>query len=330
MRTVKLSTAAIVEDYEKTRGLSQSDLNLLKEAFQPCFYPPMYTWALMAKDSKRRKLFAMLQCAHGKDKVGMKTRKCTEILNDPEFVLRTGQYTIDLNRSFNQNVILQKDPRHYYSAIREFGVFEYGGERPSTTTVRTRSINMAPSVGHCYAKKLFNPEFYQKFYPFVDTNATYLKILTDYCEEKAKGYPINPLSGTNLDPYQESKIVKGTLKEDHIYEKPPGHRTRNLGDSTTGSRPLTTGGSTVVSRSMNANPILPRSNYMENFTEEPFKNLIMTKSIKPLKTPSPFSRFPDTKEVSMSISREQYMEQATMNKQCGIKNREIYQSKTCL
>lgn len=335
MNSVILSTAGWVEEYEKTRALPPSDVAILKEAFQPCFFEPMYTWALMAKDSKRRKLIAMLQCAHGKDKIGMRTRKCTEILNDPEFVLRTGQYTIDLNRSFNQNVILQKDPRHYYSAIKDFGVFEYEGQRPSTTYEMTRAYRNSrayPTVGHCYAKKLFNPEFYEKFAPYVDTNATYLKILTDYCEEKAKHYPINPLSGTNLDPYNESKIVKGTLKEDHIYEGQPRHRNKGCGihPNELRSRPLTTGGSAVVSRTMPSAPLLPRSNYRENYTEEPFKNLILTKSIKPVKAPSPFSRFPEAKEEKMTITREQYLEQATINRQCGRSNREIYQSKTCL
>ena len=313
------STMAHVEDLSKERPLTQEQEQLISSCFKPNYVPPMRVWAIVAKNSKRKKLFNLLTLTDISTNLKPRNlQKTTDPVRRPEFVLRTGPYVIDLNRSFNTNVIRQKDPRHYRSAIKETGVFGFPEEiRPRTAMTQTRSA-VPPSLGGSYAKQLFREPFLSKFMPYAHANVTFLKVLVDYLDSPSNSYLINPLAGTSLDPYIEKQVVIGSLKEDHINpakyktksELPQGATARNLDG-------------TISFASM-------KSNYAENFTDEPFKTIHPTKACEPMRNGLPFSKFPTTIYKEKPLTKEQYREQAIENRTFGRKNRDIFMSKTIL
>ena len=313
------STPGNVDDISKLRPLTDELKKLINTCFKPNYGQPMLVWATVGKNSRRKKLYNLLSLTDiPTDLKPRNTTKITDPVRRPEFVLRTGSYMIDLNRSFNTHCIRQKDPRHYRSAIKEQGVFGFPEEiRPKTAMTSTRNT-VPPSLGGSYAKQLFKEPFLSKFLPYAHANVSQLKILVDYLDSPSNAYLINPLTGTSLDPYKEKEIVSGTLKEDHF--NAARYRTKSSLQEP------------VMTRNLDGtiNFSGTRSNYAENFTDEPYRLLEPTKTCEPYRNGLPFSKFPTSNYVEPTLTMEQYREQARENKVFGRKNREIFTAKTIL
>lgn len=302
-----------ISECERTRPLTDNECELIRKCFKEQYQKPMYAWAITARQSKKDKLFRLLNGSS----IPSKTRKPVAPFQKhiPEFILRSGNYVVDLNRSFKgPNDTKELDARHYVTGMKTSELFHYSCQRPQTVAETNND-----SLALFYAKKIFNPSFAEEIAGNANESIEFLQELVDYVETKAHYYPVDPMRDTpELRPSNEGKIIAGALKEDHIHN-PTFARHED---------PF----KLLLERSKHDGTakMLSKSNYQENFTREPFNNLVKTRSIKPIINPIPFSQYPVVEPVPFVVTREQYMEQSNLNKMMGRKNRECFTSKTCL
>ena len=129
----------------------------------------------------------------------------------------------------------------------------------------------------------------------------------DYCENKANIYPVSNIRNTNLDPVRESRLISSTFKEDHFIKSKVIVKSTN---------PTSFGGELPATTS-----------YADDFGSKPMK---VSKPMRPLENPHPFSTFPTVEETESQYTPEDVQAQTRENIQIGRMNRNVFKSKTIL
>ena len=301
---MSFATPTTIDITEKTRPLESSEVQLINSCFKPQYQHPVYIWALLAKNSKRKKLFSMLRCEKSSNLL-ISSRSSETFAYDPEFVIRTSQYTINLNKALAGDQLRKKDPRHYRSQIKETGCLSF--ENLLQPVSKPAPKRASSSLSSLYARQLFNTTFLAKFSDVADGYTTFLKEIIDYTENKANIYPVSNIKNTSLDPVRESRLISSTFKEDHFM------RSKVIVKST---NPTSFGGDLPATTS-----------YADDFATKP---MAVSKPMRPLENPHPFSTFPTVEEESHHYTMEDVQAQTRQNQEIGRMNRNVFKSKTVL
>ena len=305
------STPASIDITEKTRPLTDAEISLINTTFKTQYTKPLYVWALMAKNSKRRQLFTMLRCAPNANSTNFTKSRSVELKHDPNFVIRSSFYTIDLNKSLGISTFKKKDPRHYRSQIQEDGCFSYGdGDKQK---VPRTAVNPTRSLANVYAAQLFVPDFAKSFSSCADGYQEFLKELINYVENKANIYPSSSINGTLIDPRSESRLISTTFKEDHFL------MTKNYTKSINPLAKTRSGAMTAMSR------------YGEEYTREPFKAMKKTRLMPPFENPRAIASFPVIEgHDELAFTQEDASSSIKQSIELGRMNRNVFTSKTVL
>ena len=303
-----------IQEQEKTRPLDPSDSDLIRSSFKPEYVKPMLTYALISKDSKRRKLYSFLRGENppststiGRSRIFQPTKR------ENDLVIQSARGSIDFNRSiFGDPRCKKMDPHKFESrGIRGDGIFGF-----------TKQLEPSQQE-HAYldlfiAKKLMTPQAVARIEDTVEDQHQILNEILQWCEKRANYNPINPIpTDSPFYPTNEMLITKAKMEEDHMYST-----------NHTFYKPH------AQARSLRATPKFKTNYvtcYMDSFCDEIHNNLptSVQPSYKPLGNNKPFAVFPDLGPIEWA-KNPVIEQQSRENKSMARLNYQVFNSKTCL
>ncbi|KAH0790641.1 hypothetical protein GPJ56_005496 [Histomonas meleagridis] len=301
-----------MNEMEKTRPIQSQDMDLINKSFRQEYIKPIYDWTLIQSTKKRNKLYSLLR-----GELHDETSKVNNFqpTTRADLVIQTTTGVFDFNKAIFGPTPPLKTGSNRFQKSQIKDVFNPEKKEPPAQTPKTDAKR---SYTIFIMKKLLKPSVAEKLINCAGAAESLMNELLIWTEKKSNQYPINPIPRTSqLDPINEGKLTKETLKQDHIYT--PDHTT---------IKPVQCAGSRLKTRSVNC---LFRTNYQNTFCDEIHNQKFKpTRPIPQLKRPIPFDLSPTVKREKLEFNADLYNSQSIMNRELGRTNKAIYNSKTSI